>query len=75
MNDTIHWNIYYASSDFARINGDPLLGTVSAPSRERAEMKAECLGLGMPGFGCRAVRSAADPSYPPVPSVAATSAL
>ena len=35
------WNVYYGSSEYARVMGDPVLGTVSARSRDTAIAKAE----------------------------------
>lgn len=43
------WNIYYGSREYARVMGDPLLGQVSAATKQEAERVASKQGLGGTG--------------------------
>lgn len=38
------WNIHHRDREFAFVNGDPVLGTVEAATKEEAEVKAAHLG-------------------------------
>jgi hypothetical protein len=40
------FEIFHASREYAHELGDPLLGSVNATTKEQAEEKARCLGLG-----------------------------
>jgi len=42
----MRWNIYYESREYAREQGDPLLGIVEAYTQEEAERLARERGLG-----------------------------
>lgn len=56
------WNIYYREREYAREHGDPLLGTVTAWTKDEAERKARSLGLG--GFAdVIAIRARSDGDY------------
>lgn len=37
------WHVYYQDAEFARLMGDPLLGTVEAATREEAERQGASL--------------------------------
>ena len=54
------WAIYFASREFARERGDPLLGTVEAQSKEQAEERAardgDIASRAYPGAGLWAVK-------------------
>jgi len=47
------WNIHHRDREFAFVNGDPVLGTVEAATKEEAEAKASHLSQ---GAGVLAVR-------------------
>lgn len=56
----MNWAIYYESREFAKEHGDPILGTVSAPTKEEAEKVAahdpSIVSQAVAGAGLWAVR-------------------
>ena len=46
-----NYGIYFRDREFARVQGDPLLGTVQACSKEDAEEQARALGIDDKGAG------------------------
>lgn len=58
MDKVKSYNIYYRDREFAKVNGDPLLGNVSARTEKEAIKRAYKKGINCNGAGLMAINCA-----------------